>query len=126
MMVMMMVMVIMVLAFTMMMMVMLHRHRFGRRRGRRGLGQSGEGRQGESGSQDGRGEKCFQHCVSFRESFRPAREGRPWSGLETHESGMGSSMIFCVIGFFRPQTFHSGLEGGFSVIALSTDCVSAA
>jgi hypothetical protein len=71
---MMMVMVMMVFAVVVMMMVvgMFHRHGFGGR----GLRRNGEGRQGERGSQDGRGKKHFQHWGSFRESFLPAREGR--------------------------------------------------
>ncbi len=88
MMMMMMVMVVIMVAI-MVMMVMFHRHGLGRGRSWRGFGQNGERRQGESGSQDGRGEKLLQHGVSYRESFHPAWEGRSWLALEIRSSGNG-------------------------------------
>ena len=66
--VMMMVMIVVAVVVMMMVVGMFHRHGFG------GLGRSGEGRQGERGSQDGGGKKRFQHRVSFRSSFLPVRE----------------------------------------------------
>ncbi|MGO8739699.1 hypothetical protein [Rhodoblastus sp.] len=89
---------IMVAITVMMMVVMLHRHRLGRRRG---LGRSGERRKSERGRQNGGGKKCLQHWVSFRGSFRPAREERSGSALETLSSANGSKMSFVVVGSFR-------------------------
>ncbi|WP_294532691.1 hypothetical protein [uncultured Rhodoblastus sp.] len=82
------------------------RHRSGVRRGGRGLGPNSEGRQGKRTSQDGREKTGLQHGLSFRESFLPERAERSRS---------------------LPQSFlHSGLGTGCSVMALSTDWVSAA
>ncbi len=113
----MMVMMMMVAITVMVMVVMLHRHR---------LGRSGERRQGECGSQNGGGKKCPQHGVSFLESLRPAWAGGSWSELETDSSGHCSKMSFFVVASFRLYAFHFGRDAGFSMMALSTDRVSAA